>query len=74
MRCTDRTRTRTLARRGEPTPHLEFDSSMSRWYLIYRQKRIVLNSRAALINKILYNRIDYHAAGSYDVCRLRTRM
>ena len=32
-------------------------------------------SRAALINKILYNnRIDYHAAGSYDVCRLRTRM
>ena len=54
-------------------PHLEFYPSMAAG-LIYRQKRIVLNSRAALINKILYNRIDYHAAGSYDVCRLRTRM
>ena len=87
MRCTDRTRTRTLARRGEPTPHLEFDRSRSRWYLLYRQKRIVLNSRAATvrpprldlveawINRILFNnRIDYHAAGSYDVCRFNTRM
>ena len=74
MRCTDRTRTRTLARRGESTPHLEFDSSGGRWYLIYRQQRIVLNSRTALINKILYNRLDYHAAGSYDVCRFNTRM